>query len=337
MEANPSTFEQGRVSDYRACGINRLSIGVQSFKPEALKALGRVHSSREAIDAVAIAQAAGFEEINLDLMFALPGQTLDEALADVRLAASLGTTHLSCYELTLEPNTLFARFPPVLPADDTRADMQAAIIETLAEQGFERYEVSAYARSTGLPRESGRSQCSSTTQRSSLSQHTSPAHYSRRSHRSVHNLNYWLFGDYLGIGAGAHGKISSAAEGNIVRRWKVKHPARYLEASTSVQRIGGESSIPLQDSALEFMMNALRLIDGFPIPLFEKHTGTSLLPWQTTIEQAISRGLLVRTGMHLKTTDTGLNWLNEVLELFLPGSNDTTTRRYPVIPLHSVS
>lgn len=302
MEANPGTFEQQRFKDYRATGINRLSIGIQSFDARFLKALGRIHSSEEALRAVDIAHQAGFEEINLDLMFGLPEQTQAEALNDVRTAISMGTTHLSCYELTLEPNTLFARFPPKLPEDEQRADMQAAIVELLGSEGFERYEISAYARRA------------------------------RPSHRSQHNVNYWQFGDYLGIGAGAHGKISSAADNTIVRRWKHKHPARYLDASNAAERLGGEDVIPLEDTALEFLMNALRLTEGFLLPLFEHHTGTSILPWQGTIDQAIERGLLEQDGMQLRATPTGFNWLNETLELFLPD-----VHRYPVIPLNIVN
>ncbi|ASJ70465.1 radical SAM family heme chaperone HemW [Granulosicoccus antarcticus] len=299
MEANPGTFEQQRFRDYRESGINRLSIGIQSFNPQALKTLGRVHSADEALRAVDIAKQAGFEEINLDLMFGLPEQSTSAALADLRTAIDLETTHLSCYELTLEPNTLFARFPPKLPDDEARADMQNEIIDTLTGAGFERYEISAYART---------------------------------SHRSQHNVNYWQFGDYLGIGAGAHGKISSAADGTIVRRWKHKHPARYLEATCAAERLGSEDIISLEETGLEFMMNALRLVDGFPVPLFEQHTGTSLLPWQSTIDKAIERGLLERSGLQLKATPTGFNWLNDTLEMFLPG-----VRRYPVIPLNPIS
>ncbi|NND89367.1 MAG: oxygen-independent coproporphyrinogen III oxidase-like protein [Granulosicoccus sp.] len=301
MEANPGTFEQQRFRDYRESGINRLSIGIQSLDARALKSLGRVHTAGEALRAVDIARQAGFAEINLDLMFALPGQSLEQALQDVRTALSLGATHLSCYELTLEPNTLFARHPPSLPEDDLRADMQTAIVEALSAGSFERYEISAYAHSSSL------------------------------SHRCSHNLNYWQFGDYLGIGAGAHGKISSAVDGTIVRRWKHKHPARYLGAGSAVERLGGETAIATEETALEFMMNALRLVDGFPLPLFEQHTGTSLIPWQGTIDQAIDRGLLEREGLSLKATATGFSWLNEILAMFLPD-----TRRYPVIPLNAV-
>ena len=321
MEANPGTFEQARFSEYRKSGINRLSIGIQSFNSQALKSLGRVHSAEEASRAVGIAHDAGFDEINLDLMFGLPEQSLDAALRDVDHALSLQTTHLSCYELTLEPNTLFARFPPTRPDDDLRADMQNAIIERLAESHFERYEISAYAK-VGNTRSAG--------------QKTSP-------HRSRHNMNYWQFGDYLGIGAGAHGKISAADTGQIVRRWKHKHPSKYLAASSQAERIGGGTAIPLSDSALEFMMNALRLIEGFPVPLFELHTGMSLMPWQDVIEEATQKGLLEQHGLNLRATPTGINWLNSLLELFLdapanPSNNTQRTtlqeiKRYPVIPL----
>lgn len=327
LEANPGTFEQERFKDYRASGINRLSIGIQSFDPTALQALGRIHSADEAKQAVHIAHTAGFEEINLDIMFGLPEQTLDGALADLKQAVSMSTTHLSCYELTLEPNTLFARFPPAVPEDDLRSDMQAAIVDTLSQAGFERYEVSAYAR-----KPKGRASDASVVGHSA--------------HRSRHNTNYWQFGDYLGIGAGAHGKITSAAEGTIARRWKHKHPNRYLGANSAQDRLGGHTEIPVEDSGLEFMMNALRLLEGFPIPLFQRHTGVSLTPWQSTIEQATTRGLLTQSGLNLHATETGINWLNELLTMFLPDTNTEESAsasdavksseaklRYPVIPI----
>lgn len=322
MEANPGSFEQQRFKDYRVSGINRLSIGIQSFNAAALHALGRVHTADEALTAVDIAHAAGFDEINLDLMFALPDQKLPAMLEDIRQALALGPTHLSCYELTLEPNTLFARFPPVLPTDDQRADMQIAVVDALAQAGFERYEISAYAKqragSSSLNRQSG------------------------ANHRSQHNLNYWQFGDYVGIGAGAHGKITSADTGNIVRRWKHKHPTRYLDATSESERLGDASIISVEDTALEFMMNALRLIEGFPVPLFELHTGVSLMPWQGVIERAIERGLLQQTGLNIHASAEGINWLNELLEMFLPepaasqGSSDAV-RTYPVIALNKIS
>lgn len=318
MEANPGTFEQARFSEYRESGINRLSIGIQSFDDASLKNLGRVHSADEATRAVKIAQEAGFDEVNLDLMFGLPDQSLEAALLDVDHALSLNTTHLSCYELTLEPNTLFARFPPNRPDDDLRADMQAAIIERLAANDFERYEVSAYAINTTSRRASGKPSL----------------------HRSQHNLNYWQFGDYLGIGAGAHAKISAADSGKVMRRWKHKHPNKYLAANTQSDRIGGETEIPIEDSALEFMMNALRLIDGFAIPMFEQHTGVSLLTWQGVIKDATDKGLLERKNLNLRATPLGINWLNTLLEMFLheaPNEQDQSishAKRYPVIPLN---
>ena len=304
MEANPGTFEQQRFKDYRALGINRLSIGIQSFNAEKLSVLGRVHSADEAKRACEIAHAAGFEQINLDMMFALPDQTQAQLLNDIQLALAQHTTHLSFYELTLEPNTLFARFPPSLPDDDVRAQMQDVVVQELSEAGFERYEVSAYAK-----RESG------------------------NRNRSAHNMNYWQFGDYIGIGCGAHGKISSADAGNIVRRWKQKHPKTYLQAKSADERLGQQTEISLQDTALEFMMNALRLREGFSIPLFELHTGVSLNTWQASLETAMERNLIEQQGLELRATDTGYNWLNEILQLFMPNEQPTADKRYRIIPL----
>ncbi|MEE9319259.1 MAG: radical SAM family heme chaperone HemW [Granulosicoccus sp.] len=300
MEANPGTFEQARFADFRAIGINRLSIGIQSFNDAALEALGRVHSAREALSAIEIAQSAGFERINLDLMFGLPGQSVTDSIADVDQAIALTPGHVSCYELTLEPNTLFARYPPAVPDDEQRWKMQCAIVEQLAVAGYERYEISAYAQS---------------------------------GKRCQHNLNYWLFGDYIGIGAGAHGKISAADTGTIVRRWKQKHPARYLDTAATDERIGAETELPVEDTGLEFMMNALRLTEGFPIPLFQHHTGVVLDQWQPAIDTAIESGLLVQQGLNLRPTPQGSNFLNDLLAHFL--NNQTPTKaRYPVIPLH---
>jgi len=304
LEANPGTFEQQRFRDYRTLGINRLSIGVQSFNAKMLKALGRVHSNDEALRACEIAHDAGFDQINLDMMFGLPEQSNDELVQDIRLALAQSTTHLSFYELTLEPNTLFARFPPKLPDNETRAGMQDTVTKALDDAGFDRYEVSAYALTkTGTK------------------------------NRSAHNMNYWQFGDYIGIGCGAHGKISSADTGQIVRRWKQKHPKNYLEADTAQQRLGAEKTIPLEDTALEFFMNALRLREGFPIPLFQLHTGLELNRWQSTIDAAIDRGLLEQQGLDIRATDTGFDWLNDTLEMFLPAAIPDDTRRYSVIPI----
>ena len=298
MEANPGTAEAQKFRAFRQSGINRLSIGVQSFDNSALKALGRIHDAEEAIAAVAMAKEAGFDDFNLDLMFALPEQTIDAAIKDVRQAMALQPTHISCYELTLEPNTLFARFPPVVPDDDSRWEMQEAIIKELATEDYQRYEVSAYAK----PRR-----------------------------ESTHNSNYWQFGDYIGIGAGAHGKISFASTGTITRRWKVKHPKTYMEKANSAKRIGGQHDISFDDTAIEFFMNAFRLRQGFALPLFQLHTGVSITTWQPVIEQAIEKGFLQQEGLQLAPTDKGMNFLNDLLQMFI--EDPAATKRYPVIPL----
>lgn len=301
MEANPGTFEQDKFRDFRQLGINRLSIGIQSFNDQHLKTLGRIHAGDEAKRAVGIAKNAGFDDINIDLMFGLPEQTEAEALSDVQTALSLEPTHISYYELTLEPNTLFAKHPPVLPEDDTRWRIQDDGIKRLADHGFERYEISAFAK---------------------------------QGKHSRHNTNYWLFGDYLGIGAGAHSKVTFANTGDIVRRWKHKHPTRYLQAAkeSGDAFVGGETVIAENDSALEFMMNALRLNDGFAIPVFELHTGVSLNHWQGAIDKALEKGLLEQSGFTLKATPRGFNFLNDLLELFMP--EDEKVLSYPIFQLH---
>lgn len=300
LEANPGTFEQAKFTDFRQLGINRLSIGVQSFNDEHLKKLGRIHAGDEARRAIEIAHTAGFDNFNVDLMFGLPEQSEPEAINDVETAVSLEPTHISYYELTLEPNTLFAKHPPVLPHDDQRWRIHNDGMRILSKHHYERYEISAFAKP-------GR--------------------------RSEHNVNYWLFGDYLGIGAGAHSKVTFANTGDIVRRWKHKHPARYMQGSQVPADgfIGGESVVSEVDSALEFMMNALRLRDGFAIPVFEQHTGLSLDHWQGEIDAAIDKGLLEQSGITLKATQQGFNFLNDLLEFFMPA--DEKVPGYPVIPL----
>lgn len=301
MEANPGTFEQEKFSDFRQLGINRLSIGVQSFNDEHLNALGRIHSGSEAQRAIGIAKSAGFDNLNIDLMFGLPGQSSAAALEDVTSAIALQPTHISYYELTLEPNTLFAKHPPTLPLVDQRWQMHSDGMALLAEHGYERYEISAFAQPLK---------------------------------QSKHNNNYWLFGDYVGIGAGAHSKVSFANTGDIVRRWKHKNPTRYLKGATasSADFIGGENTITLNDTALEFMMNALRIKAGFAIPLFEQHTGVSIDRWQHQIDEAIDKRLLEQIGLNLKATDQGYNFLNDLLELFMPVDEKPLT--YPIFPLH---
>ena len=305
MEANPGTFEQEKFKDFFAAGINRLSIGIQSFNDEALSALGRIHTGGEATRAVEIARNAGFENINLDLMFGLPGQTLENAKEDVAQAIALAPEHISYYELTLEPNTMFAKYPPMLPEADACESIQSAGMALLEEAGFKRYEISAFAQPKS---------------------------------QSQHNLNYWLFGDYIGIGAGAHGKISFANTGDIVRRSKVKHPARYLETATTPERIGSSGTISLEDTAIEFMMNALRLCDGFPIPHYLLQTGVGLDRWQGAIEAAQQAGLLEQSGLNIRASAQGLRFLNDLLGHFMTSGEDEptpVTRNYPVIPLVS--
>lgn len=301
MEANPGTFEQEKFSDFRKIGINRLSIGVQSFNDKHLEALGRIHSGNEAQRAIDIAKQAGFDDINIDLMFALPEQSEAEALEDVQRAIDLQPTHISYYQLTLEPNTLFAKRPPKLPEDDASWTIHNNGMALLAENGFDRYEISAFAKAG--------KQCK-------------------------HNNNYWLFGDYVGIGAGAHSKVSFANTGDIVRRWKHKHPTRYLSgaAEAKIDCVGGETIISENDSAIEFMMNALRRKEGFAIPVFEQYTGVSLNRWQSQIDDALNKGLLEQVGFELRASEQGFNFLNDLLELFMPFEEKTLT--YPIFELH---
>ncbi|MCW8888260.1 MAG: radical SAM family heme chaperone HemW [Gammaproteobacteria bacterium] len=283
LEANPGTAEQQRFHAFRDAGINRLSIGIQSFDDHKLTALGRIHSGQEAVEAVEMARQAGFNSINLDLMFGLPGQSLDEAANDLAQAIALKPEHISYYQLTIEPNTAFAHAPPVCPDDDTLWLMQQQGIEQLANSGFIRYEVSAYAQKGG---------------------------------RCRHNLNYWHFGDYLGIGAGAHGKISSPQPFRVERLWKQRHPDEYIGSSQSAQRVSGHRSLSREDLILEFMMNALRLNDGFDESLFELHTGLSLDEISRPLASAIEEGMIRRDGGRIIPTDRGIDYLNDLLQLF---------------------
>ena len=282
MEANPGTFERERFDGFRAAGVNRLSLGVQSFDDARLEAIGRVHDSRQAREA-ARAAAEIFPTFNLDLMYALPGQTLAQLGEDLAQALSFDPPHLSLYHLTLEPNTLFARFPPVVPDEDQAAEMQDAIEERLEAAGFEHYEVSAYARP---------------------------------GHRSRHNLNYWTFGDYLGLGAGAHGKLSF--HDRIVRYARYRHPRRYVEAALGGQAIETEKVVLRQDLPFEFMLNALRLTQGVPAGLFQEQTGLSLAEISGALARATQRGLLTPDPARLAATDLGLRFLNDLQAEFLP-------------------
>jgi len=286
MEANPGTFEAEKFAQFRASGVNRLSVGIQSFNEAHLKALGRIHDSGDAHRAVEIA-ARHFENFNLDLMFALPRQTLDECRADIETALSFAPPHLSLYHLTLEPNTLFAKFPPALPDDDASADMQEWIHERTAAAGYERYEVSAYAKP----------------------------------HRqSKHNLNYWRFGDYLGIGAGAHSKLSFAHR--IVRQARYKHPQTFIEEARAGAPVQEEHEVSTRDLPFEFMLNALRLVEGFPVHRFIERTGLQLTSIEPALQEAERRALIERTYEKIAPTPLGQRFLNDLQALFLNERDD---------------
>ncbi len=288
MEANPGTFEAQRFQGFAQAGVNRLSIGVQSFDDAQLKVLGRVHDRGQAVAAVETALKI-FPKVNLDLMFGLPNQTMAQLDLELNQAIALGVSHLSCYQLTLEPNTRFAVFPPSgLPDDDLLADMQAYVVDRLSAHGLYRYEISAYARS--IP------------------------------DRSAHNLNYWTFGDYLGIGAGAHGKISSA--GRILRTSKFRHPMAYisraLEAGSGATEVSED--VGLDALPFEFMLNALRLIEGVPSGRWQLTTGVSIGAHPFLLErlgQAQGRGLMKSDPGVFRCTSRGFELLNEVQALFL--------------------
>lgn len=282
LEANPGTFEAEKFAGYRAAGVNRLSIGIQSFDDAKLKALGRIHNGNEAQAAIAIAKAH-FDNFNLDLMYGLPGQTMGEALADIDAAIAAGSTHVSAYQLTLEPNTLFHRYPPALPEDELVADMQEAIETRLAAAGFVHYETSAFA----LP---GR--------------------------QTRHNLNYWMFGDYLGIGAGAHAKISFPDR--IIRQARFRQPAEYLSALQAGSAVQSEEQVSDTQLPFEFMLNALRLTGGFAQDLFTERTGLPLTTILAELERAQTEGLLVREQGRIAPTARGQRFLNVLLERFLP-------------------
>jgi oxygen-independent coproporphyrinogen-3 oxidase len=284
LEANPGTVERSKFAEFREVGINRLSIGVQSFDDGHLQALGRIHDRRAAIAAAEAAHAAGLDNFNLDLMFGLPGQTVEQALTDIACALALQPAHLSYYQLTLEPNTRFYRSPPLLPDDETIDVIQERAQEELARHGYPRYEVSAYARAD---------------------------------RRCRHNLNYWAFGDYLGIGAGAHGKLSDPAAGQIQRLWKVKHPRDYLARAGTPAGVGGDAPVREAELPLEFLMNALRLIEGVPAALFGERAGLPLAALEPGWSQARARGLLENDPERLQASELGLRFLNDLLQAFI--------------------
>ncbi|GLQ96847.1 radical SAM family heme chaperone HemW [Dyella mobilis] len=284
LETNPGTVEHGRFDGYLAAGVNRISFGIQSFDDDKLKRLGRIHSAGEAQAAVKSAQDAGIGNINLDLMYALPEQSLEGALADVEGALALRPTHISHYQLTLEPNTVFAAHPPPLPDDDAAWAMQEACEARLAEAGYAQYEISAYAQP-------GR--------------------------RCEHNLNYWRFGDYLGLGAGAHGKVTDAVAGKVLRRWKTRHPNAYLEAAGGKTRIGGHAEVAAAELPFEYALNALRLIEGVSIEDFSARTGLPVQQIAHRLTEGYRRGWLVADPERLTTTPLGQRFLNDVIASFL--------------------
>ncbi len=285
LEANPGTVESAKFAAFRAAGINRLSLGIQSFNPAHLKALGRIHDGEDARRAIEIA-TAHFDNFNLDLMYGLPGQTLEEALSDVETALAFAPTHLSCYQLTLEPNTAFAAAPPVLPDPDRCADMQEAIEDRLAAASFAHYETSAFAQH-------GR-QCR-------------------------HNLNYWTFGDYLGIGAGAHGKLTlyDGKRWEVRRQMRWKQPKQYLAQIAQSKPIQEEFSVEMADLPFEFMMNALRLNQGFEPELFEMRTSLPLFAIENELRHAEQQGLIERQPQRIAPTRQGQRFLNRLLETFI--------------------
>ena len=283
LEANPGAADTARFAAFRAAGVTRLSIGVQSFRDPQLRALGRVHDSATAREAVTAARAAGFENINLDLMYGLPGDQVSGALADLEQAVDLAPAHLSWYQLTLEPNTAFERRPPALPAEDLVAEIEQRGRALLTANGYERYEISAYARP-------GR--------------------------RCAHNLNYWQFGDYLGIGAGAHGKVTSCERGVIERRAKTRNPRSFIERAGLPTAVACEQVTEPRQAALEFLLNALRLVDGVAAESFTARAGVPLAAIAAPRAKAVAAGWLERDPRRLRATAAGLERLNRVLELF---------------------
>ncbi|QBZ82083.1 Oxygen-independent coproporphyrinogen-III oxidase-like protein YqeR [Hydrogenovibrio crunogenus] len=283
LEANPGTVDFEKFSGFRQAGVNRLSMGIQSFDDEKLRALGRIHSSDEAYQAVEAAKSAGFDNFNLDLMFALPNQTLAQAVHDVETALALEPPHMSHYQLTLEPNTPFYKNPPVLPEEDLAWEMQEACQTALSKAGYHHYEVSAYAKKDQACR---------------------------------HNLNYWQFGDYIGLGAGAHGKITQPPIGEIWRTQMPASPGSYMNMIEAGD-MGRQHVLSDDDALFEFMLNALRLQDGFPLTLFTLRTGLPLEVIEPQLEKMISKGWAEQHLNELQLTQTGKTYLNEVLQLFL--------------------
>ncbi len=285
LEANPGSAEASKFQGFQQAGVNRLSIGVQSFNQAHLKALGRIHSNDEAKLAAGYAKSAGFENFNLDLMFGLPTQTLEQTLTDLKQAIELQPSHLSCYQLTIEPNTLFHHQPPITPSNETLWEMQNEIQSALAIEKYQQYEVSAY---------------------------------SLINRQCKHNLNYWQFGDYLGIGAGAHGKITGK-DNKVVRNWKIKHPNTYLQYSNNQKKFtGGLNKVEQNQLPFEFMLNALRLGDGFELDLFEQRIGLSLNIIEDQLNKHQKLDLISINAGRLILMERGKAMLNELLQDYLP-------------------
>ncbi|MCL4112659.1 UNVERIFIED_CONTAM: hypothetical protein GTU68_052106 [Idotea baltica] len=282
LEANPSTFEINKFSDYKKAGINRLSIGIQSFQTDKLVALGRVHSSKEALIAIDNAHEAGFDNFNIDLMHGLPNQSVSDALADIATAINYAPSHISWYQLTLEPNTIFWRYPPNLPSDEALWEIQAAGQDLLEKHQYKQYEVSAYAQ---------------------------------KDKQARHNINYWSFGDFIGIGAGAHGKITFD-DGNIIRLQNVRQPESYLDENSPF--FAQRKAIAINELPFEFLMNALRLTQGVPRELFFQRTGLPLKKISATLKDACNKGLLADSSKQLVATRQGQLFLNDLLQFFLP-------------------
>ena len=287
LEANPGTAEANKFKAFRDLGINRLSIGVQSFNDTRLQQLGRIHTASEAHTAIDLAQAAGFESLNTDLMYGLPEQSVADSLQDLQKAIAHEPSHLSRYQLTIEPNTVFYARPPKLPDDDVINEMQEAGDELMARQGYQQYEISAYARPD--------QQC-------------------------LHNLNYWQFGDYLGLGAGAHGKLTDVSAGTVTRYARHRLPERYMQLAGTVDAITKERQLNRIDLSLEFMMNALRLTQGVSPDLFRQRTGMPLSVIEAELKHAEENGLLVWDLATLKPTESGRRYLNDLLQYFMPES-----------------
>ncbi len=281
LEANPSTVDTAHFEGYKQAGVNRVSLGIQSFNADYLKALGRIHDDKQAIAAAELALTT-FERVNLDMMYALPNQSLAHALQDAQMAVNLNSDHLSFYHLTLEPNTPFHRTPPSLPSDDTSADMQEQIEALLAKNGYEHYETSAFCKPNNQAR---------------------------------HNLNYWQFGDYLGIGAGAHSKLSY--HDKITRETRHKHPKAFMEAAETGSTVDQTWTIEQADLGFEFMMNALRLTGGFETNLFQERTGLPLHAISISLTEALKQGLIMQDLNHIRPTLLGQRYLNNLLEVFL--------------------